>query len=221
MTTADRGRTLSLAFPVCLASNTQQPGLYEFTPRLFSLCVLSAWPVNKVRLLRWRRYTACANHPRLLSPLAGVVDSACWTSSVGCCADTLGGWYVWVCVTRSTVARGWLLGSRRSSLAGHLLRNHRHCVFTCHHRQQRLNWTKREKTRTKTRKQSSREEVVTSMCKGPCFAWIGLIDIYSGNSKLGHLYQDIDAWKHGKVICCSALQLQWLSVLLTVLFALF
>lgn len=155
--------------------------------------------------------------PPLPLELAGVVDSACWTSSLGCRADTLGGWYVWVCVTRSTVARGWPLGSRRSSLAGHLLRNHRHCVFTCHRRQQRLNWTKREKTRTKTRKQSSREEVVTSMCKGPCFAQIGLIDIYSGNSKLGHLYQDIDAWKHGKVICCSALQLQWLSVPLTVI----
>lgn len=133
-----------------------------------TLSVLCAWPVNTARLLRWRRYIARAN-PRGCCPLCHL-SSLCCRLSVSDKLPGLPHWYGWhtrwlvcmsvcACFTRSTVARGRPLGRQRGSRRPLAVRPPALCVVT---RYQRLE-------RVRENKSSSREAMVTSMCRGPCF----------------------------------------------------
>lgn len=93
ITTPNKGQchkqnALTHLFPARLASSTQQlwlTTLHNVFPT--SLCVLSAWPVNTLWPLWWRRHTVSESPPEAAIPshtwVLCIVDSACRTSSSG------------------------------------------------------------------------------------------------------------------------------------------
>lgn len=93
ITTPNKGQchkqnALTHLFPARLASSTQQlwlTTLHSVFPT--SLCVLSAWPVNTLWPLRWRRHTVSESPLEAAIPshtwVLCIVDSACRTSSSG------------------------------------------------------------------------------------------------------------------------------------------
>lgn len=93
ITTPNKGQcheqnALTHLFPARLASRTQQlwlTTLHNVFPT--SLCVLSAWPVNTLWPLRWRRHTVSESPLEAAIPshtwVLCIVESACRTSSSG------------------------------------------------------------------------------------------------------------------------------------------
>lgn len=136
--------TLTHWFPAYPVSNTLPALAYEFMWRFYAnLCVLSAWPVNTVRFMRWRRYIV-SKPLRLLSslplelPLLSTqhVGQAPWVATLLRLTHQVVSMYECVCVrgTRSAVARGRSLERQQGSQRPPAVRPPALCVVTRYHR---------------------------------------------------------------------------------------